>query len=82
MPEITKVFNLQVTPERFLDACSPTELYELQQLLYSTRYQNIIADVASGNEAITQLKNDLNARSRQNQIRHKNGNTNETGNAK
>ena len=42
MPQIQKVFHLDVTPERFLDACSVEELIEVQLLLSSPRYQHQI----------------------------------------
>ncbi len=44
MPEITKVFTIQVTPERFLEACSDNELKELDLLLASERYQRRIRE--------------------------------------
>ncbi|MDP2188538.1 MAG: hypothetical protein Q8J69_07635 [Sphingobacteriaceae bacterium] len=39
MPKINKHFELDVTPERFLEACSVTELQEVELLLYSPRFQ-------------------------------------------
>jgi hypothetical protein len=44
MPELTKVFTIQVTPERFLEACSDNELKELDLLLASERYQRRIRE--------------------------------------
>jgi hypothetical protein len=35
MPKIDKVFTIDITPERFLAACSDTELYELYLLIDS-----------------------------------------------
>ncbi len=42
MPTINKQFTLEVTPERFLEACSPEELIELEMLLSSNRFQHEI----------------------------------------
>ena len=39
MPKIEKAFRLEVTPERFLEACSSEELIELDMLLTSPRYR-------------------------------------------
>jgi len=39
MPKISKVFKIEITPERFIDACSDTELKELDLLLQSPRFQ-------------------------------------------
>lgn len=44
MPEITKVFTIQVTPERFLESCSDNELKELDFLLSSERYHRRIRE--------------------------------------
>lgn len=40
MPQITKQYTVSISPEQFLDACSGTELHELQILLSNTRYQS------------------------------------------
>ena len=40
MPTIQRIFTLEVTPERFLDACSQEELIELELLLGSERYRD------------------------------------------
>ena len=40
MPTIQKIFTLEVSPEKFLDNCSPEELIELELLLSSDRYQD------------------------------------------
>jgi hypothetical protein len=40
MPKIDKVLTLEISPEQFLNSCSATELQELEQLLYSYRYQS------------------------------------------
>lgn len=39
MPTIEKVFTLEISPERFVNACSVNELQELIILLSSTRIQ-------------------------------------------
>lgn len=44
MPKIQKIFQLDVTPEKFLDACSSDELIELELLLGSSKYQKKIVD--------------------------------------
>lgn len=35
MPKIEKILTLEITPERFLNACSLNELYEIELLLSS-----------------------------------------------
>lgn len=47
MPQISKVFNLEITPEQFLNNCSAEELIETQLLLSGARFQNKIADADS-----------------------------------
>ncbi|MCI2229562.1 hypothetical protein MC378_10320 [Polaribacter sp. MSW13] len=42
MPKIEKVFTLDVTPTKFLEACSGEELIELELLLSSKRFQTRI----------------------------------------
>ena len=42
MPQINKLFTLDVTPAKFLDACTAEELIELQMLLNSSKYQSKI----------------------------------------
>jgi len=54
MPKIIKQFQLEITPERFLNACSREEIIELDLLLSSPIYQNIIAGEAN---IPNQLKN-------------------------
>lgn len=39
MPNLTIPFNISITPERFLQNCSPVELRELDILLQSAHYQ-------------------------------------------
>ena len=48
MPEITKVFQVDITPERFLDACSDEELKEIDLLIQSERFQNRIIEKQIG----------------------------------
>ena len=38
MPKITKQFELDVTPERFLNACTAQELLEVELLITSPRF--------------------------------------------
>lgn len=42
MPKVQKIFTLEVTPTKFLEACSGEELIELEMLLSSKRFQTII----------------------------------------
>jgi len=42
MPTISKQFELTITPEQFLNACSVLELKELDLLIQSPRYQEKI----------------------------------------
>ena len=46
MPKITKQFTLEIKPERYIDACSCDEIYELWLLLSSPKYQEIIRQKA------------------------------------
>jgi len=39
MPKIQSINTIDVTPEKFLEACDSTELKELELLLSSHRYQ-------------------------------------------
>jgi hypothetical protein len=39
MPKLSKSFHLEITVEQFLNACSASELKELDLLLSSPRYQ-------------------------------------------
>lgn len=39
MPKLNKAFTVEITPEQFLNACSHTELVELDLLLNSPRFQ-------------------------------------------
>ncbi len=43
MPKITKQFTLEITPERYIDACSGDEIYELWLLLSNPKYKGVIA---------------------------------------
>jgi hypothetical protein len=42
MPQLQKIFTLDVTPEKFLENCSPSELIETELLLSSERFQQRI----------------------------------------
>lgn len=42
MPNIQRIYHIEVTPEKFLAACSPEELMEVELLLSSPRYQGIM----------------------------------------
>ncbi len=44
MPKITKQFELDVTPERFLNACSPEELIEVELLITRPMFVQIMKD--------------------------------------
>jgi len=48
MPEITKVFQVDITPERFLDACSDNELKEIDLLIQTERFQQRIKEKQIG----------------------------------
>lgn len=38
MPKLNKIFTLEITPELFLNNCSPTELREIDTLIQSMYY--------------------------------------------
>lgn len=42
MPQVNQNTSIYITVEKFLDACTPLELQELDLLLYSKRYQDKI----------------------------------------
>ncbi|WP_417365602.1 hypothetical protein [Flavobacterium beibuense] len=42
MTKIQKAFTLEITPEQFLNSCSPGELMELEVLILSPRYQALM----------------------------------------
>lgn len=48
MPKITEVHLIEITPEKFLDSCSPQELYELELLLRREKYQSVIRKFQEG----------------------------------
>jgi hypothetical protein len=56
MPTISNVLTLEVTPEKFLEACSPSELMEVDMLIQGAYYQNKMQDEAAGQKAINELK--------------------------
>lgn len=39
MPKITEVHLIEVTPEKFLENCSPVELREIDHLIQSPRFR-------------------------------------------
>lgn len=51
MPAINQQTQIVITPERFLNACSASELIELQILLNSPRYQEKMDSDASDQPA-------------------------------
>lgn len=40
MPKLNKVYTLEITPEQFLNSCSPVELQEISLLLSNNFYQS------------------------------------------
>jgi hypothetical protein len=44
MPTINQIIYLDVTPERFLNACCPSEILETALLLNTQRFQQIIKE--------------------------------------
>ena len=40
MPKITQINEVLITPERFLNACSPEELQEIELLIQKPHYQD------------------------------------------
>jgi len=53
MPQVTKVFTIDITPERFIDACSDAELKELDMLLSSPRFQQRLKATEIGFKSTT-----------------------------
>ena len=43
MPKITQTYDLEINPERFLNACSPAELFDIDRLIQTPRFQNKIS---------------------------------------
>ena len=39
MPRIQKVYYLEITPEQFLNNCSPAELAEIEFMISTSRFQ-------------------------------------------
>lgn len=39
MPKLTRTFELEITPERFLESCSNEELQEVDLLIQSPRFR-------------------------------------------
>lgn len=48
MPRITEIHLIEVSPEKFLESCSPEELYEIHILMAGERYQQIIREFEDG----------------------------------
>lgn len=42
MPEITRHTKITISPEQFLNACTPGEVYEVMLLLSSPRFQTML----------------------------------------
>ncbi|RVU01111.1 hypothetical protein EOD41_10885 [Mucilaginibacter limnophilus] len=47
MPKITANHEIDITPERFLKACTDMELFELDLLLQSPRFANRISKLTN-----------------------------------
>jgi len=60
MPTITNFTTLEVTPEKFLEACSPSELMEVDMLIQGAHFQKKMHDEAAGQKAIDELKKSFN----------------------
>lgn len=60
MPNITKTIFLEVTPEQFLEACTPSELMEVDILIQNAHFQNKMNDHDSGQLAVDKLKETFN----------------------
>ena len=48
MPSLTKIFQVEITPEQFLDNCSDSELKEIDLIIQSPRFQNRIKEKQIG----------------------------------
>lgn len=60
MPTINKLFYLDVTPEKYLEACSPKEIIETWLLISSERFQSIIKTHEDGyNTESCEVSNEL-----------------------
>lgn len=44
MPEMHKIYDFNLSPKQFLDACSPVELRETELLLSTRLYQRTIRE--------------------------------------
>jgi len=56
MPQITQVNTLDISPEKFLNACSKLELYETWLLMQSNRYQKIIFEMENSSPVKASVK--------------------------
>ncbi|MDV3856331.1 hypothetical protein CMT56_18120 [Elizabethkingia anophelis] len=45
MPKLNKVYTLEITPEQFLNSCSPVELQEISLLLSNNFYQSRLQSI-------------------------------------
>ena len=48
MPKITQTHDIEINPERFLNACSPAELFDVDRLIQQKRYQDKINEMLNG----------------------------------
>lgn len=55
MPKIQQVFEIDITPEKFLRNCSRVELIELQLLLSSPHYQHQMQEPEAGDVSMIYL---------------------------
>ncbi|WP_299576618.1 hypothetical protein [uncultured Sunxiuqinia sp.] len=55
MPKIQQVFEIDITPEKFLRNCSRVELIELQLLLSSPHYQHQMEEPEAGDVSMIYL---------------------------
>jgi len=53
MSQINKLFHIEVTPEKFLEACSPEELIEVDLLLNQHRFQEKMGRCSFSQEVST-----------------------------
>lgn len=59
MPKIDKIFSLEITPERFLEACSLNELQEVSLLLDAAiRRKQVNEEPIDPKEILERIKND------------------------
>lgn len=61
MPKISKPLHIEITPERFLNACSREELIEVDILITSPRF----AQRMNGEDDLTAVINELETRKKE-----------------